>query len=153
MKAPSDLEIPAAFRAEWRPVARERRVAREGSASVNEAERLLRACVNSWDGIVHAVRTEAAVRTEVVLIAVALPVAFALADTPLRFVALMGALLVLLAVELLNTAIEKLADKVQPDHDPAIKYVKDLGSAAVTSAVLLAAGTWGAIAWEALHRR
>lgn len=119
---------------------------------MNEAERLLRACVNSWDGIVHAVRTEAAVRTEVVLIAVALPVAFALADTPTRFVALMGSLLVLLAVELLNTAVEKLADKVQPEIDPVIKIVKDLGSAAVTTAVLLAAGTWGAIAWEVFGR-
>ena len=119
---------------------------------MNEAVRLLRACVNSWDGIVHGVKTEAAVRTEVVLIGVALPVAFAIADTPIHFVALIGVLLLLLAVELLNTAIEKLSDRVQPDHDPAIKYVKDLGSAAVTSAVLLAAGTWGAIVWEVIQR-
>lgn len=120
---------------------------------MNEAVRLLRACVNSWDGIVQAIRTEAAVRTEVLLLAVAVPAAATIADTPMRLVALIGSLLVLLAVELLNTAIEKLCDRVQPDHDPAIKYVKDLGSAAVTTAVLLAAGTWGAIAWEIFVRR
>lgn len=120
---------------------------------MNEASRLIRACVNSWDGIVHAVRTEAAVKTEAVVIAVALPAAGVLADTPTRFVALIGSLLFVLAVELLNTAIEKLADKVQPEIDPVIKIVKDLGSAAVTTSVLVALGTWGAIAWEILGGR
>ena len=119
---------------------------------MNEAARLLRACVNSRDGIVRAVRTEAAVRTEVIVLAVAVPVAAAIAGTATRFMALVGSLLVLLAVELLNTAVEKLCDRVEPERDPVIKYVKDLGSAAVTTAVILAAGVWGAVAWEIFHR-
>jgi diacylglycerol kinase (ATP) len=48
----------------------------------------------------------------------------------------------LLAVELLNTAIEKLADRLTTDHDPQIGHVKDLGSAAVGVTLLIAALTW-----------
>lgn len=115
---------------------------------MHEAARLLRACVNSWDGLVHAIRSEGAVRTEVLLIALATPVAFFVADTPTRVIAPIASLLLLLVVELLNTAIEKLADRVQPEIDPAIKIVKDLGSAAVTVALVIALATWGAVFWE-----
>jgi diacylglycerol kinase (ATP) len=50
--------------------------------------------------------------------------------------------LLLLTVELLNTAIEKLADRLTTDHDPAIGRVKDMGSAAVGVALLIAGLTW-----------
>jgi diacylglycerol kinase (ATP) len=49
----------------------------------------------------------------------------------------------LLAVELLNTAIEKLADRLTTDHDPQIGHVKDMGSAAVGVVLLLIAAVWG----------
>jgi diacylglycerol kinase (ATP) len=47
-----------------------------------------------------------------------------------------------LVVELLNTAIEKLADRLTMDHDPQIGRVKDMGSAAVGVTLLLAGGFW-----------
>jgi diacylglycerol kinase (ATP) len=50
--------------------------------------------------------------------------------------------LLLLAVELLNTAIEKLADRLTREHDPQIGRVKDMGSAAVGVALLIAGLTW-----------
>ena len=51
-------------------------------------------------------------------------------------------MLLLLTVELLNTAIEKLADRLTTDHDPQIGRVKDMGSAAVGLALLIAGITW-----------
>jgi diacylglycerol kinase (ATP) len=47
-----------------------------------------------------------------------------------------------LVVELLNTAIEKLSDRLTTDHDPQIGRVKDMGSAAVGVALLMAGGFW-----------
>ena len=55
---------------------------------------------------------------------------------------MIGTLLVLLAVELLNTAIEKLADHVTPDHHVEIGRIKDYGSAAVFCAICLAGLIW-----------
>ena len=48
----------------------------------------------------------------------------------------------MLVVELLNTAIEKLADRLTMDHDPKIKHVKDMGSAAVGVTLLLVGAFW-----------
>ncbi len=115
---------------------------------MKEATRLIRACANSWHGIIHTVRTEAAVRTEVLVLIGAIPVAVVIADTLSHFAILIGSLLLLLMVELLNTSIERLADRVQPELDPAIKVVKDVASAAVTTAVVVAVGTWVVLLWE-----
>ncbi len=54
----------------------------------------------------------------------------------------MTVILLLLAVELLNTAIEKLADRVTLEHDPQIGRVKDMGSAAVAVAAVIAGLVW-----------
>jgi diacylglycerol kinase (ATP) len=50
--------------------------------------------------------------------------------------------LLLLAIELLNTAIEKLADRLTTDHDPRIGHIKDMGSAAVGVVLLIAGLVW-----------
>jgi diacylglycerol kinase (ATP) len=57
-------------------------------------------------------------------------------------VELVAVVLLLLAVELLNTAIEKLADRLTLDHDPQIGRVKDMGSAAVGAAIVIAGLVW-----------
>ena len=94
-------------------------------------KRLWRATINSWHGLVAAARSERAFREELVLLAIGVPLAFFLtADTGKRM-ALIGTLVFILIVELLNTAIEKLGDRITLDHDPAIKRVKDMGSAAI----------------------
>ena len=56
--------------------------------------------------------------------------------------ALVGTILIILAVEFLNTAIEALANHVRPEIHPEIKVVKDLGSAAVFMTLVLAAVVW-----------
>ena len=112
-------------------------------------KRLWRATINSWHGLVAATQSEQAFRQELVVLAIAVPVAFYLtADFGKRF-ALIGTLVVVLIVELLNTAIENLSDRVTRDTDPAIKRVKDMGSAAILLSILLAAAVWlwVAVAW------
>jgi len=105
-------------------------------------DRLLRATRNSWDGLRHAARSETAFRQELLAFAVAVPLAFIVAtDTWKRFL-LIGVVLLLLVVELLNTAIEKLADRVSREIEPQIGRVKDLGSAAVGLMLILAGIVW-----------
>jgi diacylglycerol kinase (ATP) len=94
-------------------------------------ERLLRATINTWKGLVSATRTEAAFREEIALLLIAIPTALYVTPDYWKRVALVGIIFFTLIVEILNTAIEKLADRVTLEHDPKIGVVKDLGSAAV----------------------
>jgi diacylglycerol kinase (ATP) len=105
-------------------------------------KRLFSATRNSIRGLAYGIRTEPAIREEAVVFILALPAGFFIAPTLAWYVAMIGALLVLLAVELLNTAIEKLSDHVTPDHHPEIGMIKDFGSAAVFCALALAGLVW-----------
>ena len=71
------------------------------------------------------------------------PLAFVISDDSWKRLALIGVLLLTFVVELLNTAIEKLCDRVNLEIDPQIGRVKDMGSAAVAVMLLLAAAVWG----------
>ena len=104
--------------------------------------RLWKAFLNTLSGLRWALRHEAAVREEIAALALGVPLSFFVAASPGWWLALIGALLLLLIVELLNTAIEKLSDHVTPEHSAAIKVVKDLGSAAVFIALTLAFMVW-----------
>jgi diacylglycerol kinase (ATP) len=105
-------------------------------------KRLWRATINSRHGLVAAAQSEQAFREELVALAIGIPLAFFLtADTGKR-IALIGTLVFILIVELLNTAIEKLGDRITRDNDPAIKRIKDMGSAAIFLSLLLAGAVW-----------
>jgi diacylglycerol kinase (ATP) len=105
-------------------------------------ERLLRATINSVHGLRHALRSDAAVREEMAVLILAVPCAFLITDDAWKRAALIGVLVLLLIVELLNTAIEKLCDRVNSAIDPQIGRVKDMGSAAVGLTILLAGAIW-----------
>jgi diacylglycerol kinase (ATP) len=105
-------------------------------------DRILRACVNTWNGLRAAARTEAAFRQELAAIVIAVPLAFVIAAEPWKRLLLILVVLIVMAVELLNTAIEKLADHVTAAHHPEIGRVKDIGSAAVGVALLIAGLAW-----------
>ena len=105
-------------------------------------ERIWQAAINSWNGLVAVTRSEAAFRQELVLLAIGIPIAFFLTGLASERFALIGVLVFILVVELLNTAIEKLCDRVTRDHDPAIKRIKDMGSAAVGLSLLAAGIVW-----------
>ena len=105
-------------------------------------KRLYNATINSLRGFGYGVRYEAALREEVIVLVLAFPVGLVLAPSVAWYVAMIGTLLMLLAVEFLNTAVEKLADHVTPDHHVEIGRSKDYGSAAVFCAICLAGLTW-----------
>ncbi len=94
-------------------------------------KRLYNATFNSIRGLIDGVRTEAAIREEALALAVAVPVGMALAPSAAWYVAMIGAILLVMAIEFLNTAVEKLSDHVTPEHHYAIGRIKDFGSAAV----------------------
>jgi diacylglycerol kinase (ATP) len=104
--------------------------------------RLWRATINSRNGLVFAVRSEQAIREELVALVLAMPLSWLIGATLMRRVELFAAIVLVLVIELLNTAIEKLADRLTTDHDPQIGRVKDLGSAAVGVALLMAGLFW-----------
>jgi diacylglycerol kinase (ATP) len=105
-------------------------------------ERLLRATVNTWHGFLAATRSEEAFRQELAVLVIAVPLAFVIAEATWKRLALIGVVLLLLVVELLNTAIEKLSDRVSREIDPQIGRVKDMGSAAVGLTLVIAGLVW-----------
>ncbi|WPO39103.1 diacylglycerol kinase [Tardiphaga sp. 42S5] len=104
--------------------------------------RLWRATINTWNGLTFATRSEQAIREELFALVLAVPLSFLIGTTAARRLELVAVVLLLLTVELLNTAIEKLADRLTTDHDPQIGRVKDMGSAAVGVALVIAGMTW-----------
>jgi diacylglycerol kinase (ATP) len=104
--------------------------------------RFWRATLNSRNGLAFAFRSEQAFREELIALALALPLAWLVGVTAMRRVELVAAVALVMVVELLNTAIEKLADRLTTDHDPQIGRVKDMGSAAVGVALVMAGAFW-----------
>ena len=105
--------------------------------------RLYSATLNTFRGLAHATKSEAALQDELAAMIVAFPVGLFVAPNAAWYVAMIGVLLLVITVELLNTGIEKLADHVSPDWNREIGIVKDIGSAAVFCALLLAILVWG----------
>jgi diacylglycerol kinase (ATP) len=104
--------------------------------------RIFRATINSRNGLIFAARSEAAIREELVALLLAIPAAWLIGATVMRKVELVCAVALVLVVELLNTAIEKLADRLTLERDPQIGRVKDISSAAVGVALLMAGLFW-----------
>ena len=78
--------------------------------------RIWRAMLNSWAGLVAAAKSEQAFREEIVALVLSVPLAFLIASEAWKRLMLIGVILLLMAIELLNTAIEKLSDHVTPHH-------------------------------------
>jgi diacylglycerol kinase (ATP) len=105
-------------------------------------KRILGATINSLRGLRYGVSTEPALREELILLAAGLVLGLVIASSVAWYVMMVGSLLVLLAVECLNTAIEKLADHVTREQHIEIGRIKDFGSAAVFCGICLAGLTW-----------
>jgi len=101
-------------------------------------------------GLLAAWRDEAAFRQELGLCALLVPLALWLPLPPTERLMLIGSLVLVLIVELLNSAIEAAVDRMGVERHALSKKAKDLGSAAVMLALLLAAATWGVLLWPLL---
>ncbi|MBO9688088.1 diacylglycerol kinase [Roseateles chitosanitabidus] len=114
-------------------------------------DRILHAAGYSWDGLLAAYRGESAFRQEIWLTIIGAPLAFWLGKDWVQVALLLGTLILVLIVELLNSAIEAAIDRVSFELHELSKRAKDIASAAVLLALLLAAGVWGAAVWQHLN--
>lgn len=104
--------------------------------------RIFNAFLCSLRGLKFAWRYESAFRQEAIVVVLLLPSTFFLAQSLAHWCALIAALCLLLLTELLNSAIETLADRITLEQDPMIGRAKDIGSAAVTVAISLIVLIW-----------
>lgn len=104
--------------------------------------RLLHATGYSWAGL-RAAWAEAAFRLEVVIAVLLLPLAFVLGRSWVEQALLAASVLWVLIVELLNTGIEAVVDRVGPEWHAQAKRAKDVASAAVLISLALCALVWG----------
>ena len=104
--------------------------------------RLVRAMGYSAAGFRHAFRHEAAFRQELAAFAILTPIAVLLPITRLERLILLLSMLVVVLVELINSALEATIDRISTDRHPLSGRAKDLGSAAVMASLALAVLTW-----------
>jgi diacylglycerol kinase (ATP) len=110
--------------------------------------RIFYATVYSAQGLGHAWKHESAFRQEVALTIVLTPLALWLGQNAVEYALLIGVCLVVLVVELLNSAIEALTDRYGLEHHELSGRAKDMGSAAVFFSLLLVVLVWGAVAYQ-----
>jgi len=111
-------------------------------------DRVLHATGYSWSGLRTAYRNESAFRQETALALVLVPAAFWLGRNWVETALLAGSVLLVLIVELLNSAIEAAIDRISFELHDLSKLAKDFGSAAVMLALLLCGGIWAAALWQ-----
>jgi diacylglycerol kinase (ATP) len=109
--------------------------------------RIVNATFFSMAGFRAAWRDEAAFRQEALLCVVLVPTAVWLGQTAVERALLIGSCLLVLIVELLNSGIEAIVDRVGLEPHRLSGQAKDLGSAAVFLSLLLVLVIWGLIAW------
>ena len=107
--------------------------------------RIIRATGYSLAGLKAAFQSEAAFRQEVVMTAVLTPLAFFVGRSPVEISLLIGSLLLVLIVELVNSAIETLVDRVGFELHDLSGRAKDMGSAAVMLSLCFMGLVWGLI--------
>ena len=105
--------------------------------------RVFKATYCSYLGFKAAIKEEAAFRQELLLAIVMFPASFWLAQDLLHWTLLVSVLLIVLIVELLNSAIEALTDRVSTERHVLSGRAKDMGSAAVTLSLLIVGIVWG----------
>lgn len=117
---------------------------RDGPRPAGSA-RLWLATLNSLRGLKHCYHSEAAFRQEVWAACVLIPLALWLGRTGVERVLLVGSVLFVMIVELLNTGIEVVVDRISHERHHLSGFAKDLGSSAVLLALLLAVITWALV--------
>ena len=107
-------------------------------------KRIFKATYCSYLGFKAAFIEEAAFRQELLLSIILLPISFWLASSVLHWALLVSTLLIILIVELLNSGIEALTDRVSTERHVLSGRAKDMGSAAVTLSLMILTIVWGA---------
>lgn len=113
-------------------------------------DRLIRATGYSFDGLRAAYSGESAFRQEVWAAVFLIPLAFWVGSSWVEVVLLIGSVLLVMIVELLNSGIEAVVDRVSFEIHDLSKRSKDLASAAVFLSLVLCIATWGTALWQRL---
>jgi diacylglycerol kinase (ATP) len=108
-------------------------------------QRLINACGYSLSGLAAAFRHEAAFRQELLLALVLVPTALFCRRPGSDKALLIGSVMLVLIVELLNSAVENITDLASPEIHPLAKKAKDLGSAAVLISLVAMVMVWGLV--------
>jgi len=114
------------------------------SAMINKLKKSL---IYSCTGIKATFKNDYSFRLEVYLLPFLLISLYFFQVSMFRKMIMLAVYLVVLSLELINSAIERLADRVTMEHDLAIGFVKDAASAAVLLALVLVAFVWIACLW------
>jgi diacylglycerol kinase (ATP) len=105
--------------------------------------RLINATKYSWLGLKAAWRCEAAFRQELVCFSVLAPIALTLPIGGLEKLLLIGSLVAVIIIELINSSIEAVVDRIGQEKHELSGQAKDMGSAAVLLTILMAISSWG----------
>jgi diacylglycerol kinase (ATP) len=114
-------------------------------------KRVMAAFFYSVDGLKSAWRHEHAFRQELVLFVIGGIIAMLLPISAFQKLALIGSMVLVLILELINSAIEAVVDRISLERHPLSKNAKDFGSAAVLLASMLSAAAWGVILFNRFY--
>lgn len=109
--------------------------------------RIWHSFLNSMRGLQEGLATESSIKQEMGIAGLGLVLSLFIATDLWTWVALVGSMLLVLSVEFLNTAIERLCDHLHPERHEAIRVTKDLASAGVFFAMMLCGLVWLAALW------
>jgi diacylglycerol kinase (ATP) len=112
------------------------------NAALGPVARIINATRYSLNGLGDAWRTQAPLRYECFILIVLIPLAYGLGKSGTERALLIGSWLLVIVVELINSAIETIVDRIGSEHHELSGRAKDLGSAAVFCAIVLAASVW-----------
>jgi len=112
--------------------------------------RLLAAFQNSINGLRDIWRLEEAFRLEAIVLFFAIPAAFIISESLYQASILVSVVLLVIIIEVLNSAIEATIDRISVEHHELSRIAKDLGSLAVLLSAFLAVVVWAAALYESL---
>lgn len=105
------------------------------------------ALINSYYGLLFGFKNEAAIREEIIALFLSVPLSIMLVESGVLRVILVLSVLIVLIVEVLNSAIEATIDRISLEQHPLSKAAKDLGSLSVLLAMIMAVTIWVAVIW------
>lgn len=111
-------------------------------------QRWINATRYSWQGLRSAVKHEEAFRQETIALFIGVPAALWIGGTLWQSALLIAALLLIMVVEMINSALEALVDRVSMDFHELSGRTKDMGSAAVLLTIFIAILIWSAAIWQ-----
>ena len=121
-----------------------------GAGNDNLIRHIINAFRYTWAGLVSAWKNELAFRGEVVVAIVMVPLGIWLGRSAVEQALLIASILLILLMELLNSALEAVVDRIGPQRHELSKRAKDMGSAAVFISMVTAALVWILIAYDRL---